>query len=68
MAQKILEVNPKTCIACAACTSICPKSFTLDMNDPQATAVAINPPKDDQGTIQLAIDACPTNAISWETK
>ena len=66
MSQKILNVDPKKCIACAACTSLCPNSFTLDMNDPNAVAIAINPPKNDEETIKLSIEACPTNAIAWK--
>lgn len=66
MAKKTLRVIPEKCIACSACVSLCPKSFTLNMNDPQAVAVAINPPKDSQENINLAIEACPTSAIEYK--
>lgn len=59
-------VDPKKCIACAACVSLAPKTFELDMNDANATAVAKGKPGDKDGEINLAIQACPTAAISWK--
>lgn len=66
MAQKVLKVIPKKCIACGACVSICPKSFILDEKDMSAVSIAVNPPKDNESDIKLAIEACPTNAIVYK--
>lgn len=66
MAQKVLKVIPKKCIACGACVSICPKSFTLDEKDMSAVSIAINPPRDSDSDLQLAIEACPTKAIVYK--
>lgn len=63
---KTLKVIAKKCIACGACVSICPKSFKLDEKDLDAVTIAINPPGDKDIDIKLAIDACPTNAITYK--
>ena len=65
MVQKILKVIPKKCISCGACVSLCPKSFTLDEKDMNAVSIAINPPKDSDVDIKLAVEACPTDAIVY---
>lgn len=62
---KTLKVIAKKCIACGACVSICPKSFKLDEKDLDAVTIAINPPGDKDIDIKLAIDACPTKAITY---
>lgn len=66
MVLKILKVIPKKCIACGACVSICPKSFTLDEKDMSAVSIAINPPRDNDSDLKLAIEACPTKAIVYK--
>lgn len=66
MLKKTLKVIPEKCIACGACVSICPKSFKLDESDINAVSQAIDPPKDKDEDIALAIDACPTDAIVYK--
>lgn len=63
---KALKVSVAKCIACSACVSICPKSFTLDEKDYDAVTVAINPQGDNESDIKLAIKACPTKAITYK--
>lgn len=66
MAQKTLKVIPGKCISCGACVSLCPKSFTLDEKDMDAKCIAVNPPKNSDADLKLAIDTCPTNAIVYK--
>lgn len=64
--SKTLNVIAKKCIACGACVSICPKSFKLDEKDFDAVTIAINPPGEKDSDIKLAIEACPTRAITYK--
>ena len=56
-------VNQETCIGCGTCESICPAVFKMDGGGKaQVQAADYEANKD---AIQEAIDACPTQAISW---
>ena len=61
--MKKLKVVQDTCIGCGTCVALASKSFKL--ND-QGKSVVINPPGDDEETIQNTINSCPVDAISWE--
>lgn len=61
--NKLPWVDPKKCIACGACVSLAPKTFELDEKDLDATAIAKNKPGDTKEDIEMAVQACPTNAI-----
>lgn len=60
---KSLIVDKDKCIGCGTCVAMAPKSFKLGDD---AKSQAINPPSDEEETINQAIDACPANAISWQ--
>ena len=60
MKQPVVDVDK--CIGCASCTGIAPKVFVIKAGKSQV----INPQGDREENIQLAIDACPTQAISWK--
>ncbi|MEK7131679.1 MAG: ferredoxin, partial [Patescibacteria group bacterium] len=51
------------CIGCGVCPSLAASTFKLDDNN---KAEVFNAAGDDEATIQMAIDSCPTQAISWE--
>lgn len=57
------KVDQSLCDGFKVCISIAPDVFEIDKND---KAFIKNPEGADEGTIQLAINACPTQAINWE--
>jgi len=59
--MRIVIDEPK-CIGCGTCPALAPKSFK--MNDETNKAEAINPPGDDENTVKMAVDSCPTGAIT----
>jgi len=59
---KIPVVDADACTGCELCVDTAPNTFR--MNDDGVSEV-INPPGDDEETIQEAIDDCPAEAISW---
>ncbi len=58
------KVDKDKCIGCSLCPSIA--AGTFKMNDEIGKAEVSNPVGDDTEMIQMAIDSCPTQAISWE--
>ena len=56
-------VDQDSCTGCGLCPDIAPATF--EVNDDGVAAV-IDPPGDDEDTIQEAIDSCPVEAIAWE--
>lgn len=61
--MKNTKVDLQKCIGCGACTATAPKSFKLGDD---GKSQSINPPGDDENTVQSAIDSCPVDAIAWE--
>jgi ferredoxin len=59
--MKKLIVDQEKCIGCGSCVSICPKVFVLE----GGKSKVIDQAGDSEVNIKLAIDACPTQAISW---
>ncbi len=57
--QKLI-IKEGQCIGCGACVSIDPDHF--DFND-EGTAIVTSNENLDTPELQMAIDACPTNAI-----
>ena len=51
------------CIACGACTEICPEVFIL--NESLGFAQVINPGGAEEDKIQEAMDVCPVQCIHW---
>ena len=62
MAKKI-AVDKDKCIGCGTCVALAVQSFKMADD---GKSEAINPPGDDEPTIQSAIDGCPVIAISWQ--
>ncbi len=56
-------VDKEACIGCGACVAIAGNTFK--MND-QGKSIVVNSQGDDKETIQMAIDGCPVDAISWK--
>lgn len=59
-----IVIEAEKCIGCGTCPALAPKSFK--MNDETNKAEVINPPGDDENTVKMAADSCPTAAISVE--
>jgi len=51
------------CIGCGTCAALCPNTF--EMTDDNKAKIT-NPAGDDPDSIQMAVDACPTQAIIME--
>ncbi len=59
--MKKLSVNQDACIGCGACVSIDEEHFQFDDN---GLSKVISQENLDKSDINMAIDACPTSAIS----
>lgn len=59
----IPKIDKETCISCGLCPALA--AFTFKMEDGEKAEV-YNATGDDEATIQMAIDSCPTQSISWE--
>ncbi len=60
--MKIPQVDQNICIGCGTCVALAVKSFKMADN---GKSQPIDPPGDDEKTIQNAIDSCPVSAIKW---
>jgi len=60
--MKNVKVDQDKCIGCGSCAAVGPKSFKMGDD---GKSQPINPPGDDEATIQNAIDSCPVEAIAW---
>lgn len=56
-----ITIDETKCIGCGLCASIAPNSFKIDENEGKAEL--INPPGDDEATIQSAAESCPVQSI-----
>lgn len=61
MDKKTIKVDKNYCIGCGSCSAISPGCFRL--ND-DFKAEVLDEVTDDEETIQMAKDSCPTEAIS----
>ena len=64
MATKIPVIDTEACIACGNCEAVCPAVFHLD--ESLGYSEVINPTGAPEDQIQLAIDQCPAQCISWQ--
>ena len=64
MANKIPVIDTEACIACGNCEAVCPAVFHLD--ESLGHSEVINPTGAPEDQIQLAIDQCPVQCISWQ--
>lgn len=62
----IPKIDKDKCIGCGLCSSIAASTFK--MNEDNTKAEVVNVAGDEEAMIQMAIDSCPTQAISWEDK
>lgn len=56
------KIDADKCIGCSLCPSIAAQTFK--MTEDGTKAVVLDVIGDDEATIQMAIDSCPTQAIS----
>ena len=61
--SKIPRIDKDKCIACGLCPSIAAGTFQM-ADDTKAEVYNII--GDEESLIQMAIDSCPTQAISWQ--
>ena len=61
--MKTPVVDKEKCIGCGTCVVLASKSFKL-VSDGKAEV--IDPPGDDEKTIQEGIDSCAVTAITWK--
>ncbi len=64
MSARIPKIDKDKCIGCSLCPSIAGSTFKMNEEDGKAEVLSVA--GDDEATIQMAIDSCPTQAISWE--
>ena len=64
MATKVPVIDTEACIACGNCGEVCPDVFRL--NESLGHSEVINPTGAPEDQIQLAIDQCPAQCISWQ--
>jgi ferredoxin len=64
MADKVPVIDIEACIACGNCEAVCPGVFRL--NESLGHSEVINPTGAPEDQIQLAIDQCPAQCISWQ--
>jgi ferredoxin len=64
MATKVPVIDNDECIACGNCEAVCPEVFRL--NEALGHSEVINPTGAPEDQIQLAIDQCPVQCISWQ--
>ncbi|MQY16999.1 ferredoxin [Nocardia macrotermitis] len=58
-----IHIDPRRCEGHALCASIAPTVFEVGADDLSAV-VQPNPPADLEPKVRMAVDACPTLAIS----
>ena len=58
---KKIKVDEEKCIGCGTCVAVAPKSFKL--ND-DGKSEPVEPPGDDESTLEEAVESCPVDAIS----
>jgi len=56
------KVDADKCIGCNLCPSIAASTFKMDEDGSKAEVFDVA--GDDEATVQMAIDSCPTQAIS----
>lgn len=61
--MRVPKIDKDKCIGCALCPAIA--AATFKMNDAEGKAEVLNEAGDDEATIQMAINSCPTGAISF---
>ena len=64
MAKQIPQINTDECLGCGNCEAVCPEVFRL--NEALGRSEVINPEGAPEEQIQVAIDQCPAQCISWE--
>lgn len=58
------KIDKDKCIGCGLCPSIAASTFK--MTDDGTKAEVFDATGDEESMVQMAIDSCPTQAISWE--
>ena len=64
MANRVPKIDKEKCIACGLCPYIAAATFR--MNEDNSKAEVFDVAGDEESMVQMAIDSCPTQAISWE--
>ncbi len=58
------KIDKDKCIACGLCPSIAASTFRMSEDNTKAEVFDVA--GDEEAMVQMAIDSCPTQAISWE--
>ncbi len=61
--MKKIKLDKDLCIFCGQCQAIAPLVFSLE---DEIKTLLETIPEELEESVQEAIDACPTNVISWE--
>lgn len=59
------KIDRDKCIGCGLCPSIAMDTFK--MNEDNTKAEVVNATGYEESMVQMAIDSCPTQAISWDS-
>lgn len=61
--MRIPKIDKDKCIGCGLCPAFAASTFKMADD---GKAEVFNIAGDDEETIQIAVDSCPTQAISWD--
>jgi ferredoxin len=56
----MIKIEPEKCIGCGTCVALADKTFVMEGDK----AIVKKEVGDDEETIKMAIDSCPTQAIT----
>lgn len=57
-----IKIENEKCIGCGTCAALAPNTFSMDGEK----AIVNSDSTDDQDTVQMTVDSCPTQAIVLE--
>lgn len=64
MQAKNIHIQSEKCLGCGACVAVAPGTFAFGDD---GKAIIVDPPTDEEKTIRIAAESCPTECISLDT-